>query len=100
MRELLTSVPRTFSHASEMEFQFTATFGEFRPTSADIPRYPSQLGWHCEVPMKKERVVVLRVTQEMFDELREQRVLTGCNTNEYIRRAIRMALFADKQATK
>ena len=41
--------------------------------------------------MKHDKVVILRLTEETFSWLRENRALTGVNTNEFIRRTINMA---------
>lgn len=47
--------------------------------------------------MKHDKVVILRLTEETFSWLRENRALTGVNTNEFIRRTINMARFVEEQ---
>ena len=42
--------------------------------------------------------VVLRLTQEMFEQLTENRRMAGVPVSEFIRRAISLAMFADNQA--
>ena len=47
---------------------------------------------------KHDRSIVLRLTQEMFVQLTENRRMTGVPVSEFIRRAISLAMFADNQA--
>jgi hypothetical protein len=45
--------------------------------------------------MKHDKAIVLRLTQEMFDQLKANRQMTGVTTSEFCRRAINLALYAD-----
>jgi Arc/MetJ-type ribon-helix-helix transcriptional regulator len=47
---------------------------------------------------KHDRSILLRLTSEMLAQLIENRRMTGCNVSEFIRRAVNLALFADKQS--
>jgi hypothetical protein len=48
--------------------------------------------------MNHDHPIVLRLTQEMFIRLTENRRMTGVPVSEYIRRAINLTLFADCQS--
>jgi hypothetical protein len=48
--------------------------------------------------MNHDHPIVLRLTQEMFVRLAENRRMTGISVSEYCRRAVNLALFADAQA--
>jgi hypothetical protein len=50
--------------------------------------------------MKHDKAIVLRLTQELFDQLKANRQMTGVTASEYCRRAINLALFADAESAK
>lgn len=44
------------------------------------------------------KAIVLRICPELHEALKQNRELTGVSVSEFIRRAVRLALFADTQA--
>jgi hypothetical protein len=50
--------------------------------------------------MKHDKAIVLRLTPDMFEQLKVNRQMTGVNTSEFCRRAINLALFADAEAAQ
>jgi hypothetical protein len=77
-------------------------FPDFPSTSGSLPmtfargRHSARYRY-LEISMYTERLL-LRLCPELATALKQNRALTGVSASEYVRRAIRLALFADRQA--